>query len=205
MKRFTYIQFVKFQQQFLKEIKKQKKSINTINSYRTDFGTFSEFTKKKNLRSKICFFTLTNAKTYSYYLDEKYNSSNSRRKKIQSIRIFYDYLVEQKIIKENPFKALATSPKILNTPSPTTVRDMEKLWKEFSKEEKSKSPRTSITAKRDKCVFLLIIGCNLRPYEVSKLKQSHLVLNNSNSGRVLITSNKNKEPYTKYTYKITCK
>lgn len=194
MKKFTYVEFVKFQKSFIEKIKAQGKSRNTIGNYKTDFRTFGEFTKRKNIRPHIFNFSMIYAKEYLYYLDSEYPSANSRRRKVQSMRIFYDFLLERKKVEKNPFKMLPTAPKVLNIPEPNTIKEMNKLWAEFNSEEKNSNPRISITAKRNRCVFLLIVGCNLRPSEIANLSKADIIISGS-VGRVMIKSVDN-EPYT---------
>lgn len=194
MKTFTYIEFIKFQTHYLLKVKNQGKSKNTINSYRVDFRTFGAYTKENKLRTKISHFSKKDAGHYIQYLDLKYTSLNTRRKKVQTIRFFFDYLVEKNYISMNPFKQLPTFPKILNTPRPVSSSDMGKLWKAIDNEEKSKLPRDKLLAKRNRAIISLIIGCNLRPEEIALLSKSNVIINEG-EGRIMILKAK-KEPYS---------
>ena len=62
---------------------------------------------------------------YGKYLDQKYSSNNSRRRRVPDSRIFFDFLVSEGISPSNPVRKIPTSPKFVDIPRPTKFIDVK--------------------------------------------------------------------------------
>src|SRR5690606_15757912 len=92
---------------------------NTVKNYKADLQCFNTFLIDKQKHLKLKAFTTTQVQEYSLFLTSKYGSPNSVRRRVQALRLFFDYLMAQNIFTENPLKKMAVSPKVLDNPTPT--------------------------------------------------------------------------------------
>src|SRR5690606_28890561 len=106
------------QTEFLDQLKVQGKSFNTVKNYKADLACFNGFLLTKQDHLKVTEFTTAQVQEYAQYLAAKYDSSNSVRRRVQALRLFFDFLQMQNIFEENPIKKMAVSPKILDIPRP---------------------------------------------------------------------------------------
>ena len=112
------IELPKEQNQFIKELEDKGKSFNTIKNYRTDLNCFNKFVGISKPELKIKEITTTEAQEYSRYLIKKYNSPNSIRRRVQALRIFFDFLIDKGEIDSNPIKKVVVAPKLIEAPKP---------------------------------------------------------------------------------------
>ncbi|MBT5092931.1 MAG: site-specific integrase, partial [Halobacteriovoraceae bacterium] len=86
---------VQLQGQFFGLLRDKGRSPNTLKNYKTDLDCFNQylFSKQKNL--KMDHISLPLIKQYGEFLQTKYSSDNSRRRRVQALRMFFDYLVEK--------------------------------------------------------------------------------------------------------------
>ncbi|MFZ8932722.1 MAG: site-specific integrase, partial [Bacteriovoracaceae bacterium] len=156
----------KTQQEFLDKLKIQGKSVNTVKNYKTDLDCFNYFWKDQKGSLDLTGFGIPQVQDYGAFLDQKYNSDNSKRRRVQALRIFFDFLVEKGHFNENPVRSLLTSPKVVDIPRPVPYIDLKTLWSYMVRELKSSSDMDHALAYRNAMLFLLIYG--------SGLKVSHL-------------------------------
>lgn len=178
---------------FLNHLKGQGKSPNTLKNYKTDLDLFKKYIIEKQNHPEIKDFNLTKVMEYGSFLDKKYTSDNSKRRRVQTLRLFFDYLVGQGYITENPVRKLPTSPKFLDIPRPTSLADLHVLWDHLCSEGHGKSNFEALLAKRNQVVFLLIFGSGLKVSDLTSLKKDHISLDGEN--RVLITPPR-RDPYS---------
>ena len=178
------------QKKFLKHLKNLGRSSNTLKNYKMDLDYFHHYLyrKKKNPKNPASPATI---KQYGSYLQKKSISDNSRRRRVQTLRIFFDFLIEKNHITSNPARLIPPSPKFLDKPRPTPFKDIKTLWK-YLEEAKHNSPKplSSLLLKRNQVIFLLIFGSGLKVSDIVKLKNKHIT-----SGRVLVTPRK-RDHYT---------
>ena len=89
------IDLISEQQEFLRKLELTGKSFNTIKNYRTDLNCFNKFFTQKGRDLKITQLTTIQVKEYCAHLEQIYNSPNSIRRRVQALRIFYDFLLEK--------------------------------------------------------------------------------------------------------------
>ena len=191
---------------FYNQLKSQGKSDNTLKNYKTDMDCFKNYlldTTKSDLLGQL---DLPKILEYGKYLDKKYSSNNSRRRRVQTLRIFFDFLVSEGISPSNPVRKIPTSPKFVDIPRPTKFIDVKTLWLSLINESGAKTRLSELTRERNQVIFLLIYNAGLKVSDLSKLSVDQLIL--SGSPRVLI-SPANRDPYSiplsKFTAKIISK
>ncbi|NCY26793.1 MAG: site-specific integrase, partial [Alphaproteobacteria bacterium] len=183
------------QQEFLEVLKKQGKSFNTVKNYKADLQCFNHFLIDKNQNLKIKTFTSTQVQEYSQYLENKYGSPNSVRRRVQALRLFFDFLLSQNLFPENPLKKMAVSPKVLDIPLPTPFHEVVETYQHLkSKLNHSQNPLQELVFARNVVIFHLIYGAGLKVSDLSKLGFDN-ILKDRNSYRVLVEHPK-RDPYS---------
>ncbi len=156
--------------QFLGKLKLEGKSQNTLKNYKTDLECFNQFVMKEKGRLDIDDFGLPHILKYGEYLQHKYSSDNSRRRRVQALRRFFDFLVEKEIVSQNPVRKIPTSPKFLDIPRPTPFIDIRTLWEYQIQESQSDDPMTRVKSLRNQLITLLIFTAGLKVSDLTKLK-----------------------------------
>ncbi|WP_408096808.1 tyrosine-type recombinase/integrase [Peredibacter sp. HCB2-198] len=182
------------QQEFLKLLERQGKSFNTVKNYKADLQCFNTFLIDKQEHLKIKSFSSTQVQEYSRYLDEKYGSPNSVRRRVQALRLFFDYLLGQNLFPENPLKKMAVSPKVLDNPEPTPFPEVIKTYKLLKKRIKDTEGLQQLVNARNVVIFHLIYGAGLKVSDLAKLSFGS-ILKDKNSYRVMVEHPK-RDPYS---------
>lgn len=182
------------QHEFLKLLEVQGKSFNTVKNYRADLQCFNSFLIEKQQHLKIKSFTTTQVQEYSQFLDKKYDSPNSVRRRVQALRLFFDFLMGQHIFLENPLKKMAVSPKVLDNPEPSTFPEIIKTYQVLKKKVQQTEGLSQLVNARNIIIFHLIYGAGLKVSDVAKLQFSS-ILKEQKGYRVLVDHPK-RDPYS---------
>jgi site-specific recombinase XerD len=185
---------LKLQSDFFNKLRSMGRSQNTLKNYKTDLDCFNNYIQTNDINLDITNFSIPQVEHYGNYLETKYTSDNSRRRRVQALRIFFDYLVEINLYESNPVRKLPTSPKFLDIPRPTPFIDVKTLWVSLLEEADSSNEMLSLIAKRNQVVMLLIFGSGLKVSDLCKIQVSQIFLDGDNP-RVLIHHDK-RDPYT---------
>lgn len=182
------------QQEFLRLLEKQGKSFNTVKNYKADLSCFNAFlvTKQKNL--KLRSFTPTQVQEYSQFLSQKYDSSNSVRRRVQALRLFFDYLLQKNIFEENPLKKMAVSPKVLDAPAPTLFPEVISINRLLHSRIKNSEGLTQLVNFRNLMIFHLIYGGGLKVSDLAKLHLSAIL--RDNKGLRVLVEHPKRDPYS---------
>lgn len=182
------------QENFFKYLVSSSKSINTVKNYKTDLNCFNEFLEIKQGNFHFNDFNLTKVEEYAKFLEEKYTSTNSRRRRVQTLRIFFDFLISRNVVLDNPVKKISPSPKFLDIPRPVSLENVEIIWNHLLNETKNKSTTFgTLLAYRNLIIMMLIYGCGLKVSDLSVLQKKHIFL--GKSPRIMINPPK-RDPYT---------
>jgi site-specific recombinase XerD len=185
---------VTLEHEFLEQLKVKGKSPNTIKNYKTDLDCFKDFLLKKQEGLLLNDFGIPKVMEYGSYLDQKYTSDNSRRRRVQTVRIFFDYLITKNLFTDNPMRKLPTSPKFLDVPHPTPFKDIRVLWDHLTLEATKGTDIEKMIALRNKVIIALIYGAGLKVSDLAKLSRKQIHLSDTDM-RVLVTPLK-RDPYT---------
>ncbi|MGN1270082.1 MAG: site-specific tyrosine recombinase XerD [Clostridia bacterium] len=145
---------------FLEFLQNEKKlSDNTLQSYRRDILQFAEYVNKKGLNySKI---KQEDIKTYLKYLKEIGKKASTISRNLASIRSFYQFLVKNKKIKQDPTDDIQ-SPKVeKRVPSVLTSQEIELLL------EQPKD--VDLKGTRDKAMLEFAYATGMRVTEIISL------------------------------------
>lgn len=182
------------QQEFLKQLERQGKSFNTVKNYKADLQCFNTFLIDKQQHLKLKVFTTVQVQEYSQYLDNKYDSSNSVRRRVQALRLFFDFLMVQDIFPENPLKKMAVSPKVLDNPEPTPFPEVIKIYQILKRRVNDSEGLTQLVSARNVIIFHLIYGSGLKVSDLAKLSFGG-ILKDKSGYRVMVDHPK-RDPYS---------
>ncbi len=182
------------QKQFIDHLELKGKSFNTLKNYRTDLNIFGHYLEQKGRPLIINDITLSEVKEYGSYLEKKYNSPNSIRRRVQALRMFFDYLITKDYFQENPIKNMPVSPKVVDLPKPATFEALLKLKTYLQKSADESSGHEKLLYQRNLILFYLIYGAGLKVSDIEKLSVEH-IKKVKNSYRLLIIPDK-REPFS---------
>lgn len=182
------------QHEFLSQLEKQGKSFNTVKNYKADLQCFNVFLIDKQQHLKLKAFTATQVQEYSQYLDGKYGSPNSVRRRVQALRLFFDFLLTQNLFSENPLKKMAVSPKVLDNPEPTPFPEILKTYRLLKKRVEETEALAKLVNARNVIVFHLIYGAGLKVSDLAKLSFGGILKDKGNY-RVMVEHPK-RDPYS---------
>lgn len=154
------------------------KSPNTVKEYNYDLAMFLKFIKirfnkpLKNLQFneiKISDFSLDDIKqikledihAFLAYLTNTFNSKPATRaRKASSIRVFFNYLTQEKLIEINPAQNLKNPKQDRRLPKYLTLADSEKLLSVTA------DPENNRNSARDFAIITLFLNCGMRLSEL---------------------------------------
>lgn len=120
---------MKYIERYLEYLKVVKKDSNyTVSSYKNDLMELYDF------NTNLLNIDENDVKDYLEYLYARKLNRNSIARKISSIRGFYQYLQEERLIKTNYFREIASPKKNASLPKYVKNSDMEKMFLCFDKE-----------------------------------------------------------------------
>jgi len=141
-------------------------SNNTISSYLSDLKSFDNFLEK----NEINFKKLNNKHTKLFFRDlsKKKFSPRTIKRKFSSLSSYFNFLLDRRIIKNNPLNGVFTPkiPKIL--PEILTIEEINSI---FLAAESSKNEILSL---RDRCILEMLYSSGLRVSEVCELKINNI-------------------------------
>ena len=141
-------------------------SNNTISSYLSDLKSFDSFLEK----NRINFKELNNKHTKLFFrnLSKKKFSPRTIKRKFSSLSSYFSFLLDRRIIKNNPLNGVFTPkiPKIL--PEILTIEEINNI---FLAAESSKN---EILFLRDRCILEMLYSSGLRVSEVCELRINNI-------------------------------
>jgi site-specific recombinase XerD len=189
-------QLLNLQTDFFLYLQGKGRSTNTLKNYKTDLDCFNSYLMLKKNNFDIGDFDLPQVKLYGDFLQEKYTSDNSRRRRVQTLRIFFDYLIERHIFSNNPVRSLPTSPKFLDRPRPTNLVDIKTLWQCLLEDSWQNDHISSLIARRNQLLVLFIYGAGLKVSDLHKLKTKHITFNDDDGSARVLVNHPKRDPYT---------
>lgn len=142
-------------------------SENTINSYGIDLKLFLEYLRKNEIPS----FKQVNKEVIVNYMQAEKNNNKANSsilRSVSSLRKFFQYLAQEKIIEKDPMLLIDTPKKKQHLPQVLTKEEVEKLLH---------SPNTGqVLGLRDRAMLELMYATGLRISEIINLKLEDLHL-----------------------------
>jgi integrase/recombinase XerD len=145
-------------------------SENTITSYLFDLQKLNIFLEENNFSSNPSYIKESTLKKFVYKISKEIKPSSQARI-ISGIKRFFDFLILENILNENPLQNIET-PKIgSKLPTTLTVKEIDKLIDSIDIKSKNKI--------RNKAIIEILYSCGLRVSELITLKVSDLYFNES--------------------------
>ena len=158
-------------------------SENTITSYLFDLQKLNIFLEENNFSSNPSHIKESTLKKFVYKISKEIKPSSQARI-ISGIKRFFDFLILENILDENPLENIET-PKIgSKLPTTLTVKEIDKLIDSIDIKSKNKI--------RNKAIIEILYSCGLRVSELITLKVSDLYFNES---IIKVTGKGNKERF----------
>ncbi|UTX63852.1 tyrosine-type recombinase/integrase [Streptococcus constellatus] len=142
-------------------------SPHSLRAYETDLN---QFLSTKNI----------SLAKYIDSLSKNYKKTSTLKRKIASLKSFYHYMEEEKIISENPFHTLRFRFRAEQTlPKTIPLHDLKSIYNYFQNKYKNKKSNFQMEKTlRNLLIVELLISTGLRISELCNLKLSNLHLQN---------------------------
>jgi len=185
------------QQAFFHGLKVKGRSENTVKNYRTDIECFNQFllSKQKSIHLNAGMSEF-HVEDFGVYLNQRYDSDNSRRRRIQTLRLFLDYLIETGHLSENPVRKLPSSPKFLDIPRPATQAEIQAFWYFFKDKKYETKTLSHLVNLRNQFPCLFIFGGALKVSDISSLKKTDLHIDKEKGEVRILVHPPRRDPYT---------
>jgi len=155
-------EIIEFYRDYLQNEKQY--SENTVISYMNDITSLINFLNNEDL-GDLKFTTNRIAKFYIAYLHNNYDPKSIRRK-ISSVKTLFNYLLDEGVVKDNPFKNVVL-PKV-GKKLPKFIYEDEMI--DFLNNINTDKP----IGFRNKTIFELLYGCGLRVSELTNIKLNEI-------------------------------
>jgi site-specific recombinase XerD len=182
------------QKEFLDSLKAQGKSFNTLKNYRADLEAFNKFLVLKKRPLKLTSFGHGEAQEYAQHLEELYASANSIRRRVQALRLFFDFLITHYHFPLNPIKTMPVAAKVLELPSPPPLKDLVKVKDHLLQEIQSQEELASLCARRNLIIFALIYEAGLKVSDLSHLELEDII--QDKKGKRVMVHPPKRDPYS---------
>lgn len=188
------------QQSFLGHYRQEGKSENSLKCYRLDFTCFNEYLEHasthpiKNLHQ----FNTRMVEEFEVFLGQKYKNINSIRRKLQTLRLFFDFLVQKGDFPDNPIRAIQSAPKVLYPPTLHPIEKIQQAQLHFiNKINGAETSKEILQSYRNYVLFLLIYHSGLSVSQLANLKIKDLLnLEDENAEIRILIQSKRRDPYT---------
>ena len=173
----SYLEYLKYQKNY---------SDYTIESYSHDIIEYLEYLERESLSFSDVEYS--DIRFYLMYLkDEKKDNNTSINRKLSSLRGFYKYLANEKIVSTNVFSLVNGPKKSKKLPRYFEYNELEELFK-------VPDTRTDL-GQRDSLLLEMLYATGVRVGELVNIKVSDIDLGRRN---IIILGKGNKERYVTY-------
>ncbi|MEG1370759.1 MAG: tyrosine-type recombinase/integrase [Mucinivorans sp.] len=132
----------------------------TARAYMDDLAALDKYLENTELEA----VTSSDCRSYVMAMIERGDSPRSVNRRMSSIRKFYDFLIDQKVVLQNPMAELRSLKTAKNLPKFVPPTKMAQIV------EQMRSPSEDFVEQRDAIVILLLYFCGLRRAELADLK-----------------------------------
>jgi site-specific recombinase XerD len=143
-------------------------SEGTVKNYKQDIQELLAFinkSKKQKINdSFVKKIKIADLRKFTYYLEEQKNIKSTRRRKISSIKSYFEYLEDEiGMIKDNPSRKLKTPKPPKRQPIYLTLEESTQLIQSIEKSCSSKN------FERDYCIIVLFLNTAMRISELENM------------------------------------
>lgn len=146
---------------FIDYLKYQKNySLYTCKNYYKDLEEYSEFLNIEHLKYNEMTYKL--CLNYLSYLNKNNNSKSTVSRKLSSLRTFYKYLVNENIIRSNPFLLVSSPKKEKKIPKFISYNNLDEIFEVPNLND--------IYGQRERVILEILYGCGVRISELVNIK-----------------------------------
>ncbi|MGA0351674.1 MAG: tyrosine-type recombinase/integrase [Acholeplasmataceae bacterium] len=174
--------------EYLKHIKRY--SLHTISAYEKDIDDFEHFILSESLAPSL--ESVSRVRLVRYYISDMQTrklKTTTISRRISSLRMFYDYLVEHTLLSDNPFQDIQAPKLEKKLPERLHDEDIELIFASMD----LKKPLSF----RNYVMFDMLYSCGLRASEVTQLEVKDIKMDE----RQLVITGKGQKtrivPFTK--------
>lgn len=151
-------------------------SNKTLKAYRIDLMQFSKIIRKKSFLEK------ENIEDYIKYLKNKSYKTKTIKRKVASIKAFYNFLFYEEFIEINPFHKIKIRIKdSFLLPKIIPIQELNKLFRtiddRINQVDKSKYVYKELV--RDRVILELLLATGIRISELCSLKKTNIMFSNN--------------------------
>lgn len=170
---------MKYLSEYLEYLKYQKNySDETIHSYSIDIEEFLDYINSECIN--VCEVGYDVVKAWLIHLDEKKNKSTTVSRKISSLRGFYKYLINNKVMNSNPFSLVSLPKKERHLPRFFYYNELEEMFQ---------VPKLNTAlGQRDRLLLEMLYATGVRVSELVNIKVSDI-----NGEEIKVLGKGNKE------------
>lgn len=150
---------------YLENVKRY--SQNTIRSYEEELKQYQSFLKNKCDFLKIDYQIV---KDYLIFLNKKYKNKNTISKKLTTIRAFYQYLVREEIIDNNPYSEVNNPKKDKKLPRFIKQEQLNKMFQI--------PDMTNPLGQRNRLILEMLYATGIRVHELVTIKVKDIDFHN---------------------------
>lgn len=143
-------------------------SDNTVSAYLSDLKSFDTFLKKNKISFNDVIIDNSHMKTFFRQLSKKKLSPRSIKRKSSSLSSYFIFLLDRKIIKNNPLNGIFTPkvPKAL--PEVLSIDEINKVFFQ------SENTDNELLGLRDRCILEMLYSSGLRVSELCNMKVNNI-------------------------------
>lgn len=145
---------------------KSGSSQNTLAAYRSDLNIFNKWLGDKDIKK----VSKENIQNYFKYRKKQSISTSTQARTLTCIKLFFNYLFENKIIKKDPSAQIKQPKKEQYLPIFLNIKETQNLLDVIDEQ--------SIFGKRDKAMIELMYSCGLRVSELININCDNINLAN---------------------------
>ncbi len=189
------VDLLKTQLQFIRTLEQQGKSDNTVKNYRADLHAFNKFLTERQRPLVLKNLPSAQVQEYAGHLEKTYGSPNSIRRRVQTLRMYFDFLVREHGFPTNPIKQIQAAPKVLDLPSPPPFKELVRVHNWLGERGKALPGLEGLLAKRNQLILWLVYEAGLKVSDLARLELQDLIPDKKEGMRVLVRPPK-RDPYS---------
>ena len=144
-------------------------SVRSSKAYESDLNDFVKFLGRKELRST----TQDTIRDYLDSLDRRNLASTTKKRRLATLKIFAEFLVEEEVVEDSPLRKMSRGYKIpKRVPRTIPSTDLMSLLRAASSKIRRSGPRNSARyyrALRDKLIVEILLCTGIRVDELVRL------------------------------------
>lgn len=149
-------------------------SEHTQRAYRTDLNDFFGSEGQELTRDQVAEVTKANIQAYVRSMKAEEKSTSTLQRRLSALRCFYDWLLEQSIVNQNPARACQVDLSRFSDPTADVGESASVLSKSEVETLISATEDAGDAAARDRGLVLTILYAALRRAEVAAMNVDHV-------------------------------